>query len=110
MDGIFYWIGNPLVEDVDNGALPIFFSSPLYAAVCYISSVLHEHCFYGEIYCLDRASALLAGLITYRSRHKMYVFDIKTWRLFTITLSSHEIISHDPVMKEMIQHSVPFMN
>ncbi|OQR96757.1 hypothetical protein ACHHYP_13654 [Achlya hypogyna] len=37
----------------------------------------------GEYY-LDRASALMAGLVTVTWQHTLYILDIKSWRLYTV--------------------------
>ncbi|RHY64487.1 hypothetical protein DYB30_001979 [Aphanomyces astaci] len=37
---------------------------------------------------LDKASAVLTGLLSVQFRHVLYLFDIKTWRVYTIPLAT----------------------
>ncbi|OQR89743.1 hypothetical protein ACHHYP_06084 [Achlya hypogyna] len=42
----------------------------------------HTHRIVHGVYYMDRASAALTGLLTYRHGQTMYAFDIKLWRVF----------------------------
>ncbi|OQR95192.1 hypothetical protein ACHHYP_00224 [Achlya hypogyna] len=64
---------------------------------CYVKSLLlssgakylflHSGRIFDDVYYLDRASAALAGVLTYRRGQTMYALDIKLWRVFAIPLS-----------------------
>ncbi|KDO29410.1 hypothetical protein SPRG_05947 [Saprolegnia parasitica CBS 223.65] len=47
----------------------------------------HRQWTHGGVYYLDRASAVLTGLLTLRWRRQLYVFDVKLWRIFVATPS-----------------------
>ena len=70
----------------------------------------HEHRVYRDTYYLDRASAVLAGLVSYRSGHTMYVLDVKAWQVFTVPLSNTNISNDDLATIEMRQYSLPLIN
>ncbi|OQR89142.1 hypothetical protein ACHHYP_06454, partial [Achlya hypogyna] len=59
----------------------------------------HVHRIVHGVYYLDRASAALTGLLTYRCGRTFYVLDIKLWRIFVVTQSSssRESSGWDPV-------------
>ncbi|OQS04278.1 hypothetical protein THRCLA_20921 [Thraustotheca clavata] len=40
--------------------------------------------YYGNVYFLDRSSAILDGIITWHWGDKMHAFDVKTWRLLPL--------------------------
>ncbi|OQR96443.1 hypothetical protein ACHHYP_15768 [Achlya hypogyna] len=62
---------------------PVAHSLFLSAGATYLFS--HDHRSYNSVYYLDRASAAMDGLLTYRgSNGKMYVFDCKSWRTLAI--------------------------
>ncbi|KDO29409.1 hypothetical protein SPRG_05946 [Saprolegnia parasitica CBS 223.65] len=44
----------------------------------------HRQWTHGGVYYLDRASAVLTGLLTLRWRRQLYVFDVKLWRIFAL--------------------------
>ncbi|KDO22050.1 hypothetical protein SPRG_12037 [Saprolegnia parasitica CBS 223.65] len=46
----------------------------------------HKTWIYHDVYYLDRASALLNGMVTLRWREALYVLDIKTWRAFGVDM------------------------
>ncbi|EQC37469.1 hypothetical protein SDRG_05072 [Saprolegnia diclina VS20] len=46
----------------------------------------HKTWIYHDVYYLDRASALLNGMVTLRWREALYVLDIKTWRVFGVDM------------------------
>ncbi|KDO19710.1 hypothetical protein SPRG_14237 [Saprolegnia parasitica CBS 223.65] len=46
----------------------------------------HKTWIYHDVYYLDRASALLNGMVTLRWRETLYVLDIKTWRAFGVDM------------------------
>ncbi|OQR86204.1 hypothetical protein ACHHYP_10861 [Achlya hypogyna] len=56
----------------------------LYAGAKYL--FLHVKWIHEQTYYLDRASAVLNGLVTLRYQHTYYGLDIKTWRSFTIPI------------------------
>ncbi|KDO30895.1 hypothetical protein SPRG_19680 [Saprolegnia parasitica CBS 223.65] len=74
------------------------------------SLLLNAHCVYmldftnwkykGEYY-LDKTSAVLAGLLSLEYHGKLYIFDIKTWRLFSCASSK------DPTQPERFQVAIP---
>ncbi|OQR96745.1 hypothetical protein ACHHYP_20690 [Achlya hypogyna] len=41
---------------------------------------------YHGVYCLDRASALLTGLVTMQWQNTIFLFDVKTWRGYSFDL------------------------
>ncbi|EQC25610.1 hypothetical protein SDRG_16541 [Saprolegnia diclina VS20] len=47
----------------------------------------HHNRIVQDVYYLDRASAALAGIITYRQGRRMFMLDVKLWRLFSTPLS-----------------------
>ncbi|EQC28199.1 hypothetical protein SDRG_14023 [Saprolegnia diclina VS20] len=47
----------------------------------------------GECY-LDQASGVLAGLLTLHWRAQLYVFDIKSWRLYTVSVPVNTKLRH----------------
>ncbi|OQR84616.1 hypothetical protein ACHHYP_13105 [Achlya hypogyna] len=54
----------------------------LYAGAKYLFR--HQPWIHRDIYYLDRASAVLNGLVTVRHKDYLYVLDIKTWRVFAV--------------------------
>ncbi|KDO27083.1 hypothetical protein SPRG_07793 [Saprolegnia parasitica CBS 223.65] len=48
---------------------------------------MHHNRVVQDVYYLDRASAVLAGIVTYRHGRRMYALDVKLWRLFSTPLS-----------------------
>ncbi|OQR82372.1 hypothetical protein ACHHYP_16161 [Achlya hypogyna] len=57
---------------------------------------------FGGVYHMDRASALLNGLLSVRHGGVMYVFDVKTWRLHEIRLPD----DNDP-LPEYLSNTIP---
>ncbi|KDO24867.1 hypothetical protein SPRG_09512 [Saprolegnia parasitica CBS 223.65] len=52
----------------------------------------HDKWFYRDVYYMDRASALLNGLVTIHVRSQRLLFDVKSWRLYAVQLE----IDHVP--------------
>ncbi|KAF0697328.1 Aste57867_11974 [Aphanomyces stellatus] len=48
-----------------------------------------------ELYYVDKASAMLTGLISMRRDDVIYIFDIKSWRYFTIDVSMDDGVARD---------------
>ncbi|OQR86613.1 hypothetical protein ACHHYP_10359 [Achlya hypogyna] len=44
---------------------------------------------FDDVYYLDRASAVLNGILSWRTKTHIYAFDIKVWRVLAIRLPSH---------------------
>jgi hypothetical protein len=61
-------------------------SGLLYSAAKYLFNT--SNWIYDDIYHLDRASAVLNGMLTVRWQNQFYVFDIKIWRAFVIEIHS----------------------
>ncbi|KDO18157.1 hypothetical protein SPRG_16432 [Saprolegnia parasitica CBS 223.65] len=56
----------------------------------------HDGWLLGDVYYMDRASALLSGLVTVSWRGSLLVFDVKTWRLqpmYTKKLAAELVLS-----------------
>ncbi|OQR96765.1 hypothetical protein ACHHYP_13625 [Achlya hypogyna] len=51
---------------------------------------------YHDVYCIDRASACLAGVITVEVRDSIYCFDIKTWRGYKVPMAESSVSGPSP--------------
>ncbi|EQC25356.1 hypothetical protein SDRG_16766 [Saprolegnia diclina VS20] len=51
----------------------------------------HDEWFYHDVYYMDRASALLNGLVTLTVRSQLLLFDVKTWRLYAVRLEANDV-------------------
>ncbi|OQR96369.1 hypothetical protein ACHHYP_16011 [Achlya hypogyna] len=62
---------------------------------------------YNRVYYLDRASAVLNGILTYRRGLVMYAFDIKVWRIFIISLPAKWVVPDDHTLSTPSQYALP---
>ncbi|OQR81364.1 hypothetical protein THRCLA_11799 [Thraustotheca clavata] len=77
----------------------------LYAGAKYLFQ--HRSWIYNDMYYLDRASAVLNGLLTFRWHDVLYVLDIKTWRVFAVTI---EPLPSDYPFLNHAMYAVPLKN
>ncbi|OQR85893.1 hypothetical protein ACHHYP_11213 [Achlya hypogyna] len=70
------------------------------------ATYLFEHSMrtYVGVYYLDRASAVLTGLLSYRLGYVVYVFDIKLWRCFALQAPPNA-----PTWAPPLRHALPLM-
>ncbi|RHY30449.1 hypothetical protein DYB32_004313 [Aphanomyces invadans] len=62
-----------------------------------------DWCFH-DTYFIDKPSALMAGVISIEWRGRMYLFDIKKWRLFTLSV----LVVH-PSAPPRFQYAIPIL-
>ncbi|OQR80833.1 hypothetical protein THRCLA_23438 [Thraustotheca clavata] len=82
----------------------------LYAGAKYL--FFQENWMHNNIYYLDRASAVLTGILSYRYGDTMIAFDIKVWRIFWIPLASNNL-NQNQIQGDMafrIEHGIPLNN
>ncbi|KAF0718641.1 Aste57867_1576 [Aphanomyces stellatus] len=72
----------PFVQPPKLKPLSFFFYS---AARHEFERVVSTHWEHHGVYYLDKASAVLTGVLTFEHRGAIYLFDIKTWRIYTIS-------------------------
>ncbi|KAF0720112.1 Aste57867_554 [Aphanomyces stellatus] len=62
---------------------------------------------YHNIQYLDKASAVLTGILSYRIRNELYIFDIKTWRMYAIP--TDQLGLDDPYLPEHLAKAIPLV-
>ncbi|EQC37513.1 hypothetical protein SDRG_05116 [Saprolegnia diclina VS20] len=80
----------------------------LYAGAKYL--FLSAKWIYKDVYCLDRASAALNGLVSVRYNGSYYGLDIKTWRTFTLTQPSVPAIPSAHALFTPAMYALPLDN
>ncbi|KAF0712594.1 Aste57867_4781 [Aphanomyces stellatus] len=63
---------------------------------------------YKDGYYLDKASAVITGILCVEYKHKVYVFDIKLWRTFELAVP--ETLDLAKGMYDRAKHSIPLVN
>ncbi|KAF0720039.1 Aste57867_618 [Aphanomyces stellatus] len=62
---------------------------------------------YQGIQYLDKASAVLTGILSFRIQHELLLFDIKTWRIYAIPVK--QLGLDDPDLPRHLVHAIPLV-
>ncbi|KAF0693159.1 Aste57867_15839 [Aphanomyces stellatus] len=66
---------------------------------------IRQHWHHDGVFYIDKASAVLSGLLTVEIRQAMHIFDVKTWRLYTITAANMQ--ARGAHLPPRLAHAVP---